>query len=64
MTLKTTPEMIDRVARAILESECPGYPWDSFTKSRYEKLARAAIEAMREPPKAMIDAALGTEAPS
>jgi len=56
-------EMVERVARAIFSSQqMPGddpdflkaHPW---TQSACLQASRAAIEAMREPTKAMVDAA-------
>ena len=45
--------MIERVARAIANRHMPGVP---VGLKRYEPLARAAIKAMREPTKEMLDA--------
>jgi len=41
-------EMVERVARALAKEE--GYAYDSVP---YDARARAAIEAMREPPESM-----------
>lgn len=43
-------EMIERVAKAIMSEESP----DSL--DQYSAMARAAIEAMREPSRAMVEA--------
>lgn len=48
-----TMNMVERVARAMALAN---WPDDSRWKN-YEKSARAAIEAMREPTEAMVDAA-------
>jgi hypothetical protein len=45
--------MIERVARALYAME---YSGDSTTAEFWERMARAAIEAMREPTQAMLDA--------
>jgi hypothetical protein len=55
------PTMVERVARAI-EADLDTFPMLSadpatIRRIRAEKLARAAIEAMREPTDEMIDAA-------
>lgn len=65
--------MTECVAQAIFEADWPNDKWERFTKYpngavklRYTKLARAAIEVMREPTEAMLeidegeDAALGS----
>lgn len=44
-------EMVERVARALANEE--GYAYDPVP---YNRRARAAIEAMREPTDAMVDA--------
>ena len=46
--------MIERVARAI--RDC-----DPSAGATYEQAARAAIEAMREPTEAMLEAAFGND---
>jgi hypothetical protein len=49
--------MIERVAKAICERPPSGYSWltqSPSSKRFYEAIARAAIEAMREPTEAMI----------
>jgi hypothetical protein len=50
-------EMIERVARALFDDEWPGEPleeeWD-HNRDAWRQKARAAIEAMREPTKAML----------
>ncbi len=60
-------EMVERVARALIESG-GSTPWEemdnpnsdapTWYRDHYFRMARAAIEAMREPPKEMINAAL------
>lgn len=56
-------EMLDRVARAIAKAEHGedfnfGIHWamNPPNRSRCEAMARAAIEAMRSPPEAILDA--------
>jgi len=52
-----TPEMVERVARAICVSDCtPSTPIDDYWQS-YVPHARAMIKAMREPTDAMLGAA-------
>lgn len=54
-------EMIDRVAKAIYEADdvwSEAFPWPVMgskdqSPDEYRRIARAAIEAMREPTKAM-----------
>lgn len=56
-----TNTMIERVARAIYEADdawSTAFPWPSMASSEqspdnYRRIARAAIEAMREPTEAM-----------
>lgn len=56
--------MIERVARAMFDADATGYPGISVpfegqsigVQDRWLGLARAAIEAMREPTDAMVDA--------
>jgi hypothetical protein len=55
-----TESMVERVARAIFEVEYPGgevdeYRWER-SKEAYLAQAQAAIEEMREPTDAMVDA--------
>ncbi len=54
-----TDDLVERVARAmfVVESDDPDDPgvWE-YAAENYRALARAAIEAMREPTEAMIDA--------
>lgn len=63
-------EMVERVARATYEARPYGDEhagdliWDRLEdgwKDRHRDMARAAIEAMREPTDAMVDAAYGRE---
>lgn len=65
--------MVERVARAIAgadpeqqcqidDSEMGEYFWEKY-REHYLPLARAAIEAMREPTDAMVDAGEGTMCP-
>lgn len=58
-------EMVERVARAMWKSQCPNTPWDAALDEDYydgpgrttlRSMARAAIEAMREPNEAMLRA--------
>jgi hypothetical protein len=44
-----TDDMIERVARAIYNAEC----WDTAVPGFYQRAARTAIEAMREPTEEM-----------
>jgi len=46
-----TDSMIERVARALLVADR-----SAITPDYYQRMARAAIEAMREPTEAMLDA--------
>lgn len=51
--------MVERVARAIARAEPLCLPWDEISeiqKTLFRTAARAAIEAMREPTEAMVDA--------
>lgn len=51
-------EMIERVAKAILATTGEPTMWDHYapgTQEHYRSMARAAIEAMREPTAAMIE---------
>lgn len=53
--------MIERVARAMCADDSPHNDWDSrdmsdFTRDAWRKMAKAAIEAMREPTDEMIAA--------
>lgn len=55
-------EMIERVAEAAFMADWPKDNWSRFgnedyVKNRYRRIARAAIEAMREPTKAQLEAA-------
>jgi molecular chaperone DnaK (HSP70) len=59
-------EMIERVARALAENERGADLWDEISndsdidyigKNEFRDLARAAIEAMREPTEGMVEAA-------
>jgi hypothetical protein len=56
----TEESMIERVAKALSDASDYGSASDAFergdNKGGYEELARAAIEAMGAPSKAMIDA--------
>jgi len=55
---------IERVARAIYEEDDPwhtAFPWPNLNEKQtspdaYRRIARAAIEAMREPTAAMVSA--------
>ena len=47
-----TDTMIEQVARALLVADR-----SAITPDYYQRMARAAIEAMREPTDAMVDAA-------
>ena len=57
-----TPDMVERVARAIYASDGEeNGPWNIGTEHArkcYRENARAAIEAMREPTHAMVDEAV------
>lgn len=53
--MSDTPEMVERVARAIWFEDAPEDEFDDV-KLVYTEIARAAIKAMREPTKAMLDA--------
>lgn len=61
MTTDKPMTMVERVARAIIIAECGGRV-DSFSRSlldgwkEWEDVARAAIEAMREPTDGMLRA--------
>jgi isocitrate lyase len=50
--------MVERVARAIAAADQKDYMEDC---ERYDRHARAAIEAMRAPTEAMVDAGLGDQ---
>ena len=54
MTKQATPDMIERVARALADDARFMY---ERNPERWTDAARAAIEAMREPTEAMIDSA-------
>lgn len=57
-------EMIERVAKAIYEADdvwCAAFPWPSMgsmdqSPDNYRRIARAAVEAMREPTEEMLAA--------
>ena len=49
-------EMVERVARAIISS-ASSYAGYEANSDYWDSLARAAIEAMREPTEAMVNAA-------
>ena len=52
-------DMLERVAAAMLDADFDVGSWrhaDENIKDRFRAMARAAIAAMREPTKAMIDA--------
>lgn len=51
--------MVDRVAAAICLADLPDHTWDEIDpqwQAKYRGWARLAIEAMREPTDAMLDA--------
>lgn len=52
-------EMIERVAKAIHSHDFPTYAlkWEDTKQQIYLDVARIAIEAMKEPTQAMLDAA-------
>lgn len=60
--------MVERVAKAIYEEDDPwhkAWPWPNLSEKQagaeaYRRCARAAIEAMREPTEAMVNAAYGS----
>lgn len=55
--------MIEKVARAMLEADARAYPDEYMIGfNRRLELAKAAIEAMREPNDGMINAALDCDA--
>lgn len=57
-------EMVERVAKAIHNSEYNGdgnFHWREETADIYRRAARAALTAMREPTKAMVEAGLYDE---
>jgi hypothetical protein len=49
-------EMIERVAKAMFDKFCPGIRYVDNDKVWYEEAAQCAIEAMKEPTEAMLDA--------
>jgi hypothetical protein len=51
--------LVERVAEALATNDNPGKHWitlDGVSKEIYRKLARAAIEAIRQPPEEMLAA--------
>lgn len=51
-------EMVERVARALHQHIAPEAPWESLNPTHRDvacRVARAAIEAMREPTVAMVE---------
>ena len=50
--------LVERVARALCE-DC-GLDWETATQEGWERQARAAIAAMREPTEAMLEAGRST----
>lgn len=64
MTTPDIPEMIERVAIAIKRAALAGYfTTGSDGMDGYKHVARAAIEAMREPTEAMVRAGCGADIP-
>lgn len=55
--------MVERAARAIHSEAAPHFAWErlsEYSRGRVTVIARAAIEAMREPTREMHDAAVLT----
>jgi hypothetical protein len=57
------PEMVEQVALALYLLDGVPPPWteDAAIRQTYVRAARAAIEAMREPTEAMLDAGKRTD---